>query len=718
MAGERSLEERDVIEDVVTPVKNKKKVRFSDFNSGVSPSGSTGLTPAVRRHTLTPVLPSAAKKLPSSPSRRRSLPAKLLSETASTGTLQFAPLRQVLDGRVQRRLKRNHLSEETNAIEAEKREGAKRRKREVDVLREEIADKDQRLGELKEQLEAATQIAHESGMVDVHGDDMDKVSGLEGEVVRLKSEMSRHESALGLGRVETVDDVLRSTVDCDGFSLLSHDFDANETDIRESSPYRQSDNARPAEKGSQSVALEEQIQALKASLRDMTAEHEHTITTQQRILSKLAPFVPATASQSSDDASGLDAALDSVITALVLAQSHSEDARAAVSALTNEIAILGFPGEHADDMLESIQAQFRRARLELEYVQPGENVEGFENSKLLAMLVERARKLMQRVQQGEKSIEDLRRKEKDAQEQLKSAQSKEYAAERRAIVAEKHWTATTAREKAAEERVKELEVEMDEKERSVAMLQRALEGYRKEVKGLERLATRLEDEHNAATKRLRRESDEAVADLEGKLGAEAETIRDMEATAAERAELIHTLEARVSHATSCTEAVREQLQAIISSRESLISQLRSELANATRTHQVVVSTKDDQISSLETHLLDLSGSLASANASLNAVTSSKAALQARLEAETVAATRAMEAMQAELMSSLARVADVGDGFLNRGSEEGSFGLGAMPATPPTSKGQRRKRRWDSGIGVAEDDDEEDTDGGEVQAIAA
>ena len=55
-----------------------------------------------------------------------------------SGEVQFAPLHQILDPRLKRRLRRNHLSEEINDIDAEKRSEAQSRQ-EIKSLREQLA---------------------------------------------------------------------------------------------------------------------------------------------------------------------------------------------------------------------------------------------------------------------------------------------------------------------------------------------------------------------------------------------------------------------------------------------------------------------------------------------------------------------------------------------------------------------------------------------------
>ncbi|KAL9611476.1 MAG: hypothetical protein Q9167_003874 [Letrouitia subvulpina] len=127
-----------------TPTKPKKRVRFSDPGPESSnATSSTGLTPALKRAVLNPSL------LPEKARRRSSMPAQLSTPSPSpvsslfpvnptSGQVQFAPLRQIIDDRTARRLKRNHLSEEINDIYDSKKFGANLQD-EVQALRQEIA---------------------------------------------------------------------------------------------------------------------------------------------------------------------------------------------------------------------------------------------------------------------------------------------------------------------------------------------------------------------------------------------------------------------------------------------------------------------------------------------------------------------------------------------------------------------------------------------------
>ena len=119
-----------------TPTKPKKRVRFSDPGPDLEAAQSTGLTPALKRSGLNASIQGSAipgpRWLAQNPRRRRSLPAlrstSLPSPSLSpppmqciSGEIQFETLRQVLDPRSRRRLRRNNLSEEINKIDAEKR---------------------------------------------------------------------------------------------------------------------------------------------------------------------------------------------------------------------------------------------------------------------------------------------------------------------------------------------------------------------------------------------------------------------------------------------------------------------------------------------------------------------------------------------------------------------------------------------------------------------
>ena len=133
-----------------TPTRTKKRVRFSDPGLEPSaPSSSTGLTPYIKRTSFVSQAPApSTPQLLAAHARRRSLPVQLSTSLPSpslspspgpfSGEFQFAPLRQVLDDRLKRRLRRNNLSVEINDIEEEKKSNMKL-EQEIQRLKDELA---------------------------------------------------------------------------------------------------------------------------------------------------------------------------------------------------------------------------------------------------------------------------------------------------------------------------------------------------------------------------------------------------------------------------------------------------------------------------------------------------------------------------------------------------------------------------------------------------
>jgi chromosome segregation ATPase len=107
-----------------------------------------GLTPHLQR--------IGALRGRSSRHARMSMPAHLevVEETDTVREVQFAPLRTVIGSRMKRRLRRSHLSEETNEIEHHDKEDAKLRKAFDDVQRQ-LQDKESEVNKLKFDLEAS-----------------------------------------------------------------------------------------------------------------------------------------------------------------------------------------------------------------------------------------------------------------------------------------------------------------------------------------------------------------------------------------------------------------------------------------------------------------------------------------------------------------------------------------------------------------------------------
>ena len=700
-AGHQQAPNHMVVEErcgttATTTTPRKKRVRFSDSGAEIVPSTSTGLTPFLRRHRVSGTsTPRIAK---SSYKRRHSFPALIAPPaTSSAATLQFAPLRQAIDGRSRRRLRRNNLSEEINSIEGEKRQELKLHRESIVALKEQVEEKDRKVAELSRQLwgskacmqtllppglssskvlpeESTREIPHSENKAEQHvylGNDSFSASSMA--------------SAAGAGMLHDEENL---ELPAENELLNPRTRDARDiTPVENQTPGTSATGRVPLENPKEEL-LNEEIRELKEELEMVTSELEVTESTHQRLFSKIRGHLQDSSSSFSDNPAEIDQALDTVLTSLVLAQSRAEDAEAGLIALSSNVKKLGFKGNNTAEILKALNNQFRQARLELEYLEPGETVEGFENGKLLSMLVDRIRNLLRRVRDDAEV--------RDGQDRV-------------AAVLQKQFDLVDAQAKTADARVRELKGDVDEKERSIANLQRALEGYRIEVKSLENLVNRLEAEHTAAIGETQRAMDEAVADLEVQLEVEAKSKEDALLEAQEKEKLMEDLQGKIDKARSVIRSLVEERDSLVAARDAIASRFQIESLEKDKAHDSALAEHIADISSLCRDKTTLRTTLAEAEISISTLTDANTALEARLALEIEDGVRVMEAMQSEMMRCLARVGELKNGYSNKG--EASLGV-TMPATPCSLRftpKKKKKRRIDSGIGVLEEDDEEMVD---------
>ncbi|KAL8724813.1 MAG: hypothetical protein Q9166_007738 [cf. Caloplaca sp. 2 TL-2023] len=195
-ATREQLDEQIVTQDAPcqqpkTPGNRKKKTRFSDSVVEIGQSSSTGLTPALSRTILLPDKSTEKDK------KRFSLPAQLkIPATSNSSTesllsaspfeVQFTPLRQKVDDRTMRRLKRNHLSETTNETYAEMRKSKAALQQEIEKLRNELALARQQENEAINAPDAAEMAKGDSA----------RIAELEEELSNLKQEMREQSTTI------------------------------------------------------------------------------------------------------------------------------------------------------------------------------------------------------------------------------------------------------------------------------------------------------------------------------------------------------------------------------------------------------------------------------------------------------------------------------------------------------------------------------------------
>ena len=609
-----------------TPTKSKKRVRFSDPGPEHSGSSlSTGLTPHLNRTSFTPLaqepltprlLAAGTKRLSLPTQLSTSLPSPSLSPSpgAFSGEVQFAPLRQVLDDRLKRRLRRNNLSCEINDIDEEKKSKTK--------LEQEIQS-------LKNELAMARQSGkeHSDGSVG-EAASAERIRGLEQELVELRREMRERST---IAEPMAVTDDLQDTV-----SLPMEIFDDNADEDFVATNF--DDNG---------------------ALRDQTP------------VGILQPVSQA----------ATQVALPS--------PTHTET--------------------------------FRSARISLEYLFPGEIALGLvpEDPKpLLDVMLDRIRTLKAQAFMAEGSLKATETQEANLRTQFNAVlaqldRARVYADE----LSNRHSNEKTRAEN-AQARVSMLETslqntsskatdlarDVDEKERSIAKLQDALESYRFEVRNLELLITRTEGEHSTAISQLRSEMDEAVADLECCVTAETSGRREAEQEVVERDARIKEL--KVQH-QQLKDAVNDK-QSVIRETEALFAEERT--------------GREREVGGLNVTIGQLNTDLAESNAKVAAAEEKHQLLIRKLQEERDAGLRAVEAVQAELASCSEKAEGVKIAHVNDVQRRGAEVTENKGLLTPVSvtrfkdvegyvefrRGKKGKRP-DSGIGVLMEDEDEDED---------
>ncbi|KAI9652707.1 MAG: hypothetical protein M1831_006600 [Alyxoria varia] len=528
--------------------RHAKRVRFSDpgaitnatYGDDLEPAtpggpggrftvknnNSTGLTPAVGRTKLDP---KSKKKAAGLSTRRKTLPANIDNiaeegdeslpsppQTAKINRIQFLPLREVLDQRIKRRLRRSHLSEELNDIEAEKKD-MQRSKKELASLREHQAESEDKIAELMYELESQRLFK-----VQVGTEETQEADTMREELERLRQEVAAGSGVVGQGQQVAAD---------------------NSSDIDEDLGF----NSVPASPVDAYLSGSSPVQAEKS-------DWLHT------------PTIPKTSDQGTQAGTSsltwsfqMRGEIQSLNEQIAEATRESCEAQQAFNHIQTQLRSLGFAAEDADanESIAAINNTFRTARLELERMLPGETAPGFENAAVVPVLINHIGLLVQHLRNVEREIHSHSQSEKalkrnfddaiekarhldnrlttllayrDQDKQLLALQDQRI--EELAGAARARVTAIDERDdtiqrlqfdlkfnrqqlQAKESQVDRLKSTGHESEVTIERLQGAIESYRKEVYSLEALVTSMDAEKETAQSNIS-ESDSTMKELTAK----------------------------------------------------------------------------------------------------------------------------------------------------------------------------------------------------------
>lgn len=675
------------------------------------------------------------------PKRRHSTPAR--SEGSSSGSrasfadldnprvpfsgdVNLLPLRQVLDGRIKRRIRRNGLSEEMNTITSEKRRRARETKAELERLKASVAEKDEEIYRLH----------NETVVVDT-----ERVWELEKEVEALKKELANRSDVQEVSsprydwtmaaRDPFSDDFMEldtandNHVDDDDFG------EATMADLACSTPTRKARTSFPTPPTTSPAAapatpcrhlmtprsdtgvqaslpypekeqLEDELASLQLEVCKLTSTLESYSALTSRLSDKLSPFAsdpPADATAAEEPSSPPQPAIETHLNNLLRTLS---DRTAALLHLNSSLSDLGFPGSDASEIITSLSSAFRTARLELEYLTPGEiplplTAAG---ASVLDLVLARLRDLARRAREADDSIDEYHAQERSLRQQLGAR-----------VAAMDDMAAQLGRRDA---RIADLEVGVDR-------LKGAARSYARDVAELEQLVGRMEG--------------------------------DLAAKDAERAAAVEDLERRLAGAAERTEALRAEVEALRGRHAEALGEAgeahRAEVARLNGAHGRALAARDARVAELRGEVERLDGALGAAHEAVRLLRLEGSRLRAENEGLGAAveegegrARGAIESMRAELervvrMSegllatpkkvngSGRKVSVVESGSERRDSALGEEGRGegekdeevSMLSIPTSAvagglaacvmeTNGRKKRRYDSGLGFL---DEEEVD---------
>ena len=570
---ERTVEESEI--EVSQP--RSKTVTF-EAGANTTSSTATNVTPHPRktvkmkhqRATLSPA-PGAVKRLRLS-GGRSSLPPSLSQNDddadarAIVQELQFAPLSQVLDERVRRRLRRSHLSEEQNDIEDHAKRDS-RTQQELGDLRSEAADKQQRIDELSLELETQRQYAIDAS----DENDAVRAADLERELTVLRNELADHMETHGL--------------DSDDMHVPDNNMlvlDSQEQIAYPELPGASSSQAVKTitnfhhDDGDSKIVLHEFSQSGRASLGLSHAQANWNLERTQ--------FQEA----------------------IIALQNEANKANARMQILQIELHGLGFGFKEKEDsvvVLKSIRTSLDNIREGLEDVVPDSVPEDATTADLIEIMVSNLKEFAIRLRLQDQELYEKGVLVADLGNQIKGLLNHLTDAEIRKENLEKQWTtldqANEAKDRELEEldedrqavydECEELKRQLEEKADearalgadhadSVATIEKltlSLENYRKEETRMTELITRMEKEHRTEIAKMNKEREETVRDLEEQLDAETALRKEAEVQADERQTTIARMEIEFEIVSTERDQLKNELENTKAERDAALQELET-----------------------------------------------------------------------------------------------------------------------------------------------
>ncbi|KAG5957402.1 hypothetical protein E4U58_006088 [Claviceps cyperi] len=541
-------EPANVLPPPKTPRRNRKAVRFSEPGM----SSSSGLTPMVRRTYLDTPRQTQRRRAstPALCGRRSSTPA-----TAATACSSYV-LHHTQDGRVERLQRRNSMRTLLNKLDDDQRHKARVAQTQIEQLKSEIQlrdreiyelqnatvvidteriwDLEQQIGHLRDELAQRPAIPfgyhktqtgyyedeagnttwarsgsaardplfattygdgdHDDGdadtvMMDPDGDHFEDYQFGEDTMAHLvTSTPSRARSSFPTPPATSP--LLAPATPCTSASRRAQHLPL----LTPTPPPMTHTGVQASLPDATTQLLEEELSSLQREVGKLTATLDSHKNLAARLKQQLATVTPLQGPEASYETADV---LEGKVAALL---QHAVESAAQVAQFNAWIDELGFPGADAAEQMKALTYGFRTARLELEYLTPGEVTLPLtaHGAQVLDLLLVQLRALATKSNDDDSTIDEYHELEQSLRQQLGARVSAMDAL--RSDMAK------------AQRRLQDEQAHVQELEIGQARLRGAVEGYERDLAELEALVQRLDDEHGAQLAA----KDQALAALEAR----------------------------------------------------------------------------------------------------------------------------------------------------------------------------------------------------------
>ncbi|KGO77236.1 hypothetical protein PITC_093080 [Penicillium italicum] len=677
----------------VTPKKSRKRVRFSDPGPRLlhdEDIGSTGLTPAMRRTSFGT---ESGDRTPSRRSRRRSAPTprcprsydpeEPFDETCTERRIQFTPLRQILDTRTQRRIRRIGLSDEINHIEREKRETRNMEK----TLRALLQERDSLKDELRAMRRGGIGFEDQVSVAESYWMTPDTPRSCEG--ASAVSNHSLDNTALfsnGEGETLMFNDsavIVSSSPDFRG--TRSHN-----PPVTNNSLMLSDEPQTPIRVTQTQTSINTEQSDIHSLTLDLEAARREKNNLFHACQSRISGFDDPTISSLFRQSSPPSDFFENILDVLENALSRASDAAEALEGVTQQCSGLGFSGDGVDDVISDMRSHFRSARLELERALPGEtaNVSLEDGKATLGALVRRVESLAKDLGTERHYHHGSLDREKALRGQFDALLYRYETAVSKVDRLEDSIASSAADMLHTRMRMQDLEREGQEQAVGIDRLSTALDKYHHEVKGLESLIANLEKENTATKEDYARQ----ISKLQKQVAHERSKRCSAEATTSESESRIRELEKTVEHnrIRACdlmaqVELLEKEYQRAIETLEQNTSELQA--------HEAETGTLNVRIS-------DLTTSLHGAKCEMQRLQNVNTGLEEQLQLEVEARNELLDKWAADQVRSFAHMKETINSERRRAkvcaanwelksddlmSDGTTIGTGSEPITPVSAR---------------------------------